>query len=310
MKKDIREQMLGVPNRTLCMAVLVMALIYNVIFGCVRNPLGEDNTISWIGYDHPFGFLLWGALTAAAFYLNILYVYRKYGYTGKIGTVALHAAPFMAFTVIFINDWGWEHVLHWIGAIGFIALNGAALLLFFLHNFKKHISYKLTTFAVALMLLAMLVILLTVGKSGLLELVPIWLALILLFLINFTGIYPVVDPAAPANKKAKRRETAVRLAWRLGIFGAHEFYLNRYPQAIAHLAATVIGCLLCLDRFIGMGMINNIQGESAWIYLAAGISILAGSVVWAICDALELRRGGNWNPVSTPASRKEHTGKH
>lgn len=310
MKKDLREQMLGTPNRTLCMAILVMALIYNVIFGCVRNPLGEDNTISWIGYDHPFGFLLWGALTAAAFYLNILYVYRKYSYTGKIGTVALHVAPFMAFTVIFINDWGWEHVLHWIGAIGFIALNGTALLLFFLHNFKKHISYQLTTFAVALMLLAMLIILLTIGKSGLLELVPIWLALILLFLINFTGIYPVVDPAAPANKKAKRRETAVRLAWRLGIFGAHEFYLNRYPQAIAHLAATAIGGLLCLDRFIGMGMINNIQGESAWIYLAAGISILAGSVVWAICDALELRRGGNWKPVSTPASRKAHVGKH
>lgn len=40
-------------NKKLLVAVLFMALIFNVIFGCLRNPLGEDNTISWIGYDHP-----------------------------------------------------------------------------------------------------------------------------------------------------------------------------------------------------------------------------------------------------------------
>lgn len=180
----------------------------------------------------------------------------------------------------------------------------------YLHNFKKRISYQITTFAVAFMPLTMLVILLTVGKSGLMELVPIWLALILLFLVNFTGIYPVVDPAAPANQKVKRRKTAIRLAWRLAIFGAHEFYPNRYPRAIAHLAATLIGCLLCLDRFIGMGVINNIHGESAWIYLAAGISILVGSIVRAVCDALELRRGGNWKQIPHTSVQRELAGKH
>lgn len=309
MKKKTKRKMdfpvRHLPNRALCMAVLAMALIYNVIFGCVRNPLGEDNTISWIGYDHPYGFLLWGALTAGAFYLNILYLYRKYGYTGKIGTVALNLAPFMGFTVLFVNDWGWEHVIHWIGAIGFIALNGAALLLFFLHNFKKHISYRLTTFGVALLLLGMLVILLTVGKSGLLELIPIWLALILLFVINFTGLYPVVDPDVPAHRSGKRREKAVQLARWFGIFGAHEFYLNRYPQAVAHLMLTYIGFLFCLDRFIGMGVINNITGESAAIYLAVGISLLAGSVVWAVCDARELYRGGNWAQSPHASTERE-----
>ena len=167
-----QKRMPLIENRTLCLTILLMALVYNVIFGCVRNPLGEENTISWIGYDHPFAFLVWGGLTAAAFFLNISYLYHRYHYAGKIGTISLYTAPMMAMTVIFINDWGWEHVLHWIGAIGFIALNGAALLLFFLHHFKTHISYKITSFAVAGMLLAMLVILLTVGKSGLLELVP------------------------------------------------------------------------------------------------------------------------------------------
>ncbi|HIT52757.1 MAG TPA: hypothetical protein IAD07_02325 [Candidatus Fimivicinus intestinavium] len=290
MQKNVGSQPAALlDNRKLCMGVLLMALLYNVIFGCVRNPLGEDNTISWIGYDHPFGFLVWGGLTAAAFFLNIAYLYRRYHYRGKIGMVALYTAPMMAMTVIFINDWGWEHVLHWIGAIGFIALNGAALLLFFLHNFKKHISYRLTAFGVAGMLLAMLIILLTVGKSGLLELIPMWIAMALLFLVNFTNLYPVLEEEAPAPQKPKDRRRAEKLAWWLGMTGAHEFYQNRWPQAVGHLLMTYVGFLLCLDRFIGMGNINNIQGESAWIYLAVGLSVLLGSLAWAWCDAAELR---------------------
>lgn len=55
-----QKRMPLIENRTLCLTILLMALVYNVIFGCVRNPLGEENTISWIGYDHPFAFLVWG----------------------------------------------------------------------------------------------------------------------------------------------------------------------------------------------------------------------------------------------------------
>ncbi len=276
-------------NKKLLVAVLFMALIFNVIFGCLRNPLGEDNTISWIGYDHPVGFLVWGGLTAAAFFLNILHIYRKYGYTGKIGTAALYAAPFMACTVIFVNDWGWEHVVHWIGAIGFIALNGAALLLFFLHNFKKHISYKLTTFGVAIMLLSMLVVLLTVGKSGLLELIPIWIALLLLFLINCTELYPVIDKKETAPK-AKDNKKAAKLAACLGMFGADDFYLGRLPQGMGHLLMTYVGIMICVDRFIGMGVINNISGENAVVFLAVGLSVLGGSAAWAIYNGAVLRK--------------------
>lgn len=276
-------------NRKVLVAVLFMALIFNVIFGCLRNPLGEDNTISWIGYDHPIGFLFWGTVTGSAFFLNILHIYRKHGYNGKIGTVALYAAPFMACSFVFINDWGWEHVVHWIGAIGFIALNGAALLLFLLHNFKKHISYKLTTFGVALMLLAMLVILLTVGKSGLLELIPIWIALILLFLINCTNIYPVIDKEEKAET-ARDTKKAAKLAICLGMLGADDFYLGRYPQGEGHLLMTVVGIMICVDRFIGFGVMNDISGENAVVFLAVGISILFGSAAWAIYNGSALRK--------------------
>ncbi len=305
MKNDGTKQTSLLESKALCVSLLLMALVFNVIFGCLRNPLGEDNTISWIGYDHPFGFIVWGTLTAAAFYVSISRIYRRYNYSGKLGTAALHIAPFMAATFVFINDWGWEHVIHWIGAIGFIALNGAALLLFFLHNFKKHVSYKITTFAVAAMLLAMLVILLTIGKSGLLELVPIWISMILLILINTTDIYPVVNEPAPAQLKVKDLKKAEKLAWGLGIFGAHEFYQNNYPQAIGHLLTTYIGVLIFLERFIGMGVHNNLSGEYAWTYIATGLAIVLGSVAWAFCDASDLRRAQKTNRVTK--EKKETT---
>lgn len=305
MKNDGTKQTSLLESKALCVSLLLMALVFNVIFGCLRNPLGEDNTISWIGYDHPFGFIVWGTLTAAAFYVSISRIYRRYNYSGKLGTAALHIAPFMAATFVFINDWGWEHVIHWIGAIGFIALNGAALLLFFLHNFKKHISYKITTFAVAAMLLAMLVILLTIGKSGLLELVPIWISMILLILINTTDIYPVVNEPAPAKLEVKDLKKAEKLAWGLGIFGAHEFYQNNYPQAIGHFLTTYIGVLIFLERFIGMGVHNNLSGEYAWTYIATGLAIVLGSVAWAFCDASDMRRAQKTNRVTK--EKKETT---
>lgn len=292
-------------SKSLCVTLLSTALVLSVIFGCLRNPIYADNTISWIGYDHPFTFMVWGGSLAAAYFVSIYRLYKKYNYQGKIGTVALHLAPFMATSFIFINDWGWERVIHWIGAIGFIALNGAALLFFFLHNFKKHISYKITTFVVAAMLLAMLVILLTVGKSGLLELVPIWVSIILLLLIHTVQIYPVIDPLPAPKQKVKDMKKAEKLAWTLGIFGAHRFYLNEYPQAIGHLLITYIGALLVLDRFIGIGVYNNLTGEYATACLAVGVSILVGSFAWAFCDASALRSAQKVGNIAENTSTKE-----
>ena len=90
MKNDGTKQTSLLESKALCVSLLLMALVFNVIFGCLRNPLGEDNTISWIGYDHPFGFIVWGTLTAAAFYVSISRIYRRYNYSGKLGTAALH----------------------------------------------------------------------------------------------------------------------------------------------------------------------------------------------------------------------------
>ena len=181
------------PNKTMSMVVLTMALVYNVIFGFIRNPAETDNTLSWLGYDYPHGFLMWGVLTAAAFFLNIIYLYKKFGYPGRVGTAFAIAAIFFMPGVVFINDWGWEQTAHLIATLIFIALNSIAILMFFIHNYKKHIKYRITTFLVILILAGMITVQFTLGKSGLLELVPLWLALVLLFISNFTSFYPVYE---------------------------------------------------------------------------------------------------------------------
>lgn len=104
-------------NKTLTMIVLVMAFIYNVVFGFLRDPAGTDNTLSWLGYDYPHGFLLWGALMAAAYFLNLLYLYTKFGCRNRTGAGMAYTALLIAPVVVFINDWGWEQWVHLVATI-------------------------------------------------------------------------------------------------------------------------------------------------------------------------------------------------
>lgn len=107
--------------------------------------------------------------------------------------------------VVFINDWGWEQTAHLIVTLIFIALNSIAVLLFFIHNFKNHTKYKITTFAIILVLAGMIAVQFTLGKSGLLELVPLWFAMVLLLyqiLLIFIRCFRQAVQTLP-NKKQK-----------------------------------------------------------------------------------------------------------
>ncbi|HIR52690.1 MAG TPA: NINE protein [Candidatus Onthovicinus excrementipullorum] len=278
------------PNKTLCLITLAAASAYNILFSFTRNPIDRDSTLSWIGYDYPIAFLVWGIVTTAAFFLNLLFLYRRNGCRGKIGSAALYAAPFAAFPVVLINDWGWEQPVHLAATMAFVLSNGTALILYFLYHRRRHRRYWITALAAAVILLICVVAHAAIRQNGLTELVPIWMGLFLLFLANFTGIYPPVDPDIPPRRRKKRRKTAVRLALTLGLFGAHDFYLNRWTQAAGHLMMTYASLWLCICRYTGIGHLNHLQGEPAWIFLTAGLSTLAGSVTWAISDALKLWR--------------------
>ncbi len=269
--------------------ILLTAVVFNLIFGFVRNPVHVENTLSWIGYDYPMGFAFWGALTGGAYFINIFQLYENCGYTGKIGTISLYAAPFMAVIVVLINDWGWEGTVHLTAALAYIAMNGISLAAFFLKNFTKHISYKITLFIIAATLVGMIITYFAADKSGLLEIAPLLGGLILLLLANHTKIYPVTD-RAESDEKTRDGKRAAKLAMYLGMFGADDFYLGRYPQGAGHLLMTYTGALICAVRFIGMGSINDIKGENAAVFLAVGLSVLGGSAAWAIYNGAVLEK--------------------
>lgn len=290
MERALRKQSESMLNsKKLSFIILLMSLVFNFLFGFVRNPIAVENTLSWIGYDYPVGFIVWGTLTGAAYFINIFQIYNKFGYRGKIGTISLYAAPFMVVIVVLINDWGWEGIVHLIAALAFIALNGIALMAFLLKNLKNHICYKITLFIVAVTLLGMIITYFAIDKSGLLELIPLLGGLVMLFFINHTNLFPVVDKEEIVPK-VKDKKKAAKLAAFLGMFGADDFYLGRFPQGAGHLLITYIGVVICVVRFIGMGTINNINGESAAVFLAVGLSTLSGSAAWAIYNGAVLSK--------------------
>ena len=71
---------------------------------------------------------------------------------------------------------------------------------------------------------------------------------------------PVVMPSAstdyPDDYKPKKRYIAVILAYTLGIFGIHNFYLGNNSKAVAQILLTTLGSLL-----FGLGMVAT----SVWV---------------------------------------------
>lgn len=275
--------------RTQCIVLLAAAAVYSTLFGLTRHPTARESTFSWIGYDHPYGFLLWGGLMAAALFCNLRYAYEKYGCRSRLGLSALYAAPFMMPPLVLINDWGWEQSVHLAATIAFVLFNTAALFLLLLRGARVHSKYKVLAAVSLLIPFASIAMQAILGSNGLMELLPLLLTMILLCLINFTKILPAVEHNTPRRTPPKNCTQALHLARYAGLFGAHDFYLDNLDRGAAHLGMTYMGVLFCLNRLIGIGNEGQLQGEGTQIFLAAGIAALAGSLAWAVCDALELR---------------------
>lgn len=279
------------PDAVLCLTTLATAFVYSVLYGFTRNPMSRTSTLSWIGYDYPVSLIVWGLLTAAAYSLNLLRLYKCSGCNGKVGLFALYASVFAAAPVVLINDWGWEERAHLAATAIFVLFNSVALIGYFLYHRKRHWIYPVTAAAVTVILVGSVIAHVAFLKNGLTELIPIWTGLILLFVANFTNLYPGVAQREPMPRCEGQDGKAFYLALFLGVFGAHEFYLKRYARGAGHLLMTYTGLMVCACRYIGVGNLNDLQGEEAWMFTVAGLSILAGSLAWALWDAVALHRG-------------------
>lgn len=174
-----------------CLAVLLAALVYGLVLPfCWHNdPSGTYGTLSLLCEHHIPWFWLWTVLTGLGLTLNLEFAYHKYGYSGKPLRIAAVFGLFgMILTAATLNhsiqDWNPKRVAHWTGAICFAAGITIAFLFFFI---KKAREYKRFLLFIALLgstAVGVLVQLLTVGRNGYMEIIPVALLELTLLVVN------------------------------------------------------------------------------------------------------------------------------
>ena len=91
-------------------------------------------------------------------------------------------------------------LFHWLGALVFALFVAAPLVIFLFSKARREKGKFLWTFVVTVaFLLLMLVLLITVGKSTLIENLPVIGAYLLLLVLNFTHLFDTEDVRAEAG---------------------------------------------------------------------------------------------------------------
>lgn len=197
-------------------AIKAFCLI-GIIFGCVYvtwygffgdQPFIEKVktiTASMIGLDFPWHFRGWGVFASMTIFTNTMFAYRRYNYNSKLGVILGSIGSAAIFVTINCPSMGEEMHLdsprcmaHWAGALIFAFCCAAPMVILLFSKARKEKGAFLAAFIIFCAILAtMLVLLITVGKSAIIENIPMQAAYILLFLLNFTNIF---------EKKAAEKE--------------------------------------------------------------------------------------------------------
>ena len=133
--------------------------------------------------------------------MNTQYMYRKFSFKSKFYDV-LCALSFISVCVVAltlghsIENWNPKRIAHWMATGIFIAFTLLPIVLFFMKNIKKHKQFVAFTVVAFMILATFLVIFAVVGKSALMEMIPIAMMQIFLFVVNFT---PVVKKQELSN---------------------------------------------------------------------------------------------------------------
>ena len=204
-KKLLYADRLGNAAKWLCMIGAVVGVIYVVAFGFLDAPnrAGEPATMSdklhyvtasMIGLVHPWLFKLWGILTGTTMFTNILYLYRKFHYNSKLGIILGSVGAAAIYLSLNCPSCGETKdfsdprcLAHWLGALVFALCIASPIIVFLFSMARRERGLFLLWFIVAVVFLAvMLVLLIVVGKSTLIENLPVIGGFLLLFLLNFT----------------------------------------------------------------------------------------------------------------------------
>lgn len=183
--------------------------LVGIIFGCVYvtwygffgdQPFIEKVktiTASMIGLDFPWHFRGWGVFASMTIFTNTMFAYRRYNYNSKLGVILGSIGSAAIFVTINCPSMGEEMHLdsprcmaHWAGALIFAFCCAAPMVILLFSKARKEKGAFLAAFIIFCAILAtMLLLLITVGKSAIIENIPMQAAYILLFLLNFTNIF-------------------------------------------------------------------------------------------------------------------------
>lgn len=182
-------------NKPFCLSMLVIGFVYGLAlpFFWGNNPASELGTLSLLCEDRKGWFWLWGILVIGGIIINTQYMYKKFNYKSRFLNV-LCVLAFISICLVALTlghsiaDWNPKRVLHWIATGLFIALCMAVVVLFFIFNLKKYKGFGILMGCTVAILLTFAVIFIGVGKSALMEMIPLALLQIMLFIVNFTSL--------------------------------------------------------------------------------------------------------------------------
>ncbi|MBP3441613.1 MAG: hypothetical protein J6L62_02300 [Clostridia bacterium] len=200
-RKILFAEKLSKATTVFCALNLIAGCAFITWYGFLSFPeqfgnILTDVTASMLGLRYPWYFRIWGVLASLSIFTNTLYMYRKNNYKGKTGVIVTSLGCAAIFVTINVPSAGLDLVMtarclsHWATALIFAFLGAAGVIIFLLHKFKqKDKKYMIATIVFCAVLILMLILLVTVGKSAFIENLPMWVAYALLFIINFTSFF-------------------------------------------------------------------------------------------------------------------------
>ena len=211
-KLFLGEKQPGRGLRLFCLINLIFGCVFVTWYGFFKNPF--EYTASMIGLEYPWHFKMWGLFATISVFTNVLYAYRMNGFYSKAGVTCASLGCAAIYVTINVPSAGEDLILnslrcmsHWTGALLFAFLMAASVVIFLVHQARqKDLRYIVTTAVFGAILVLMLVLLATIGKDGVIEGLPMWAAYLVLFLINFTGLFRA-KAQTPAIEQKKETVT-------------------------------------------------------------------------------------------------------
>lgn len=213
-RKILFSDKLSKLSTVFCAVNLIAGFAFITWYGFLSFPsqfgnILTDVTASMLGLRYPLYFRIWGVLASLSIFTNTIYMYRKNNYKGKTGVIVTSLGCAAIYVTINVPSAGLDLVMtarclsHWATALIFAFLGAAGVIIFLLHKFKqKDKKYMIATIFFVAVLILMLVLLVTVGKSAFIENLPMWVAYALLFIINFTPFFAKKEAKETKKEKA------------------------------------------------------------------------------------------------------------